>query len=759
MTFFVFLLILQPYANAEEIPATERIQFKDQVEKLEQKELKANPDQYEKISLLWKEIAEQLIRNIKNPEVSQKGEDQSMEDWRFHIARDFQLLKRASRLRARIIYELREKGQFNWSERTLDRMFLEIKLIPYKFRAYLYEKSYWFKETIGKGFWGFVDLIWEVFLFLLILGIPFLFIKLTKKLDRVIDRQKKKSFYLSLRSSFHRKLIPILSVISAYLMWFLSLVALNVVEFLLEASAFSEISFILPYAFYYVYYKIFRVTLEIFLQEFADTIEIESRVQLNKKIKNTSRFLGLFLLIVYSLRSTFKSILGESIIFQTIEPFFGWITLFLLFFVSHKWKKEISIYLNSTGLSLFALFAKYEDGALSYILSFPLLLLVVVHFITNKLLIWSSQFDLVKLIYARILRIKFETTRSSDKGLASVGDDYKESFLKASASYFDQSVFETKLFKNINKQVKDWLENATTEQTVAIYGPKGCGVTTFIDQYRQKLEGEGLKCLCLNVPAKTFTEKALDALLEPIKDLSSDEKVIVFMDNAHNFFLSTIGGFETYKRFLEKTEETRNVFFVVGFSDYAWMFLNSVLGENQYFRLECSLPRWHVEEIKDLILTLNSEAGYSIEYDPIFRSSQKVQEGVTSSESRYFYLLWERSSGNPGSAIYYWFRSLKQIRSNHLKVCLPIENQVSELSNLHQEMHFVYASLFRHENLTISEAARATNLPRSVVKQAIYRGLEEGFIVNRDGRYKIAMNWVDDLRKFLKGKNLIYESQ
>ena len=148
-----------------------------------------------------------------------------------------------------------------------------------------------------------------------------------------------------------------------------------------------------------------------------------------------------------------------------------------------------------------------------------------------------------------------------------------------------------------------------------------------------------------------------------------------------------------------------------------------------------------------------------MEYDPIFRSSQKVQEGVTSSENRYFYLLWERSGGNPGTAIYYWFRSLKQLREEHLKVCLPVDNQVSELSSLHQEMHFVYASLFKHENLTISEATRATNLPRSVVKQAVYRGLEEGFLISEDGRYQISMNWIDDLRKYLKGKNLIYESQ
>ncbi len=754
----IIFIILVTDLKAQEKPK-ERITFKDKVEQLEAENIRASVTEYENTSDIWKAIAEQLIQNIKDPTINQNESEISIEDWRFHVARDFQLLKRVSRIRAKTIQELRENGQFHFSEKTFERVLLEIKLIPYKLRAYLYEKSYWLKETLGRGFWGIFDIIWEVLLLLLIFTIPYLFVRVVKKIDRLIDKQRKKSFYLSFRSNFHRKIIPVLSVLSSYLLWTSILLALNIVEFLIDASAFSEFSFILPYLFYYVYYKLFQVTLEIVLQEFADTIEIPSRTQLNKKIRETSQFLGLFVLIVYSLRTTFKSILGESLIFQLIEPFFGWLTLVLLFYISQKWKEEIKIYLESTKLNYFTMLARFEDTIFSYLVSFPLLILIAIHFFTSRLLDWSSKFELVKLIYAKILRIKFETTRSASNDLNLVNEEYKKIFLSNSKSYFDDSVFNSTVFKSIDTQIKTWSEGENTEQTVAIFGPRGTGITTFLEKYKMRLENEGLECLTLNVPAKTFTEKSLDALLEPLAKIPKDKKVIVLMDNAHNFFLSTIGGFDTYKLFLERTEETRNVFFVVGFNDYSWMFLNSVLGENQYFRLECHLSKWPIEQIKRLILNLHNQTGFSLEYDSIFRSSQKVQEGVTSSENRYFYLLWERSGGNPGSAIFYWFRSLRQISANRLRVSLPVDNKINELFDLHQEMHFVYASLFRHQNLTISEATRATNLPRSVVKQAIYRGLEEGFVVNNDGRYQVAMVWIDDLRKFLKGKNLIYESQ
>ena len=74
-------------------------------------------------------------------------------------------------------------------------------------------------------------------------------------------------------------------------------------------------------------------------------------------------------------------------------------------------------------------------------------------------------------------------------------------------------------------------------------------------------------------------------------------------------------------------------------------------------------------------------------------------------------------------------------------------------------MHFIYAALFKHQNLNISEAARATNLPRALAKQALYRGVEEGFLDYDSGRYYVALSWFDDVKKYLKGKNLVYEAQ
>jgi len=239
--FFTIICFFSPPLKAqEEVP--QRTQFKERIERLEQLELQISQNKYEEISQLWKQIAEQLISNIKNPESNRQFDDQSIEDWRFHIARDFQLLKRVSRLRAKTLQELRQKNQFQWSEKTFERMLLEIKLIPYKLKAYLHEKSYWFKDSLSRGIVGMFALFWELVLFLIILAIPFLFFKITRKLDSVIDRQRKKSFYYSFRSQYHRRLIPLLSILSSYLVWVSTLFALIIVEFLLQASEFSSSS-------------------------------------------------------------------------------------------------------------------------------------------------------------------------------------------------------------------------------------------------------------------------------------------------------------------------------------------------------------------------------------------------------------------------------------------------------------------------------------------------------------------------------------
>ncbi len=752
-------LFAQPEQSSTPVTTTESLS-----QSLEQYNQPIDPEtivsQYNEVSELWQQVAlhlKSLFHRLPDSEV--QGTDQSMQDWQAEVSKRFSLLRRAGRERARYLEELQNQNLslFKVDNETFQRMGIEVTLIPYKFVAYFYEKAYWFRSQLNEGFSGFYYLVIELLILLAILLIPFVFVKLSRRIEKQIDLQKRRSFYLSYRSSWHRSLTNTLPVITEYMPWLFALVAIRVVGWLLQFSEFKEFSYLLPYFNYFVFYKLFRVTLELGLREFVSHLPMDSKENLNQKIQNTSKFLGLLLFGIYSVKTAFQSILGQSLIFSFIEPFFGILILLLLFYVSARWEIEIEKYLRNTNILVFQKYSKRMENRYSLFLSLPGLVLILAHFTARKLIEWSSQFEFVKLLYARVLRVKYESTRGDTSGLSLVGDEYREKFLAHCEGSWKDYLFEREFFKKIEAQVSHWNQEDNTEQTVAIYGPKGSGKSIFLNQAGGFFEEKGYNVLHLSVPERVFSEKSFEQTFEPIFSLPEDQKTIVFLDNAHNLFLSTIGGFKIYQQFLEKTEELKQVFWVATYNEYSWQFLNSVLGKNQYFRLELQIPRWTAQEIKEMILSFHEKMKYQIEYDQIFRSNQRLNEEVASAESRYFYLIWERCNGNPGMAIYYWFKSLRVINDSKLKVCLPAENPVGELSQLHQEMHFVYASLLKHENLNISEASRATNLPRSVVKQAIFRGIEEGFLTERDNRYCVGLDWLDDLKRYLRGKNLIYE--
>lgn len=716
--------------------------------------------EYNTISTLWEDVAQALKTQIKERPDHFEESQESFLNWQARVSSQFDLLKKVSKQREKYLAKLSAQGKslFQTDEKTGDRILLEVTLIPYKALAYFYEKSFWIRKNTNTGFSGYFHLIVEIIILFMILLVPFFFFKVAKKVEKKIESQKRKSFYLSFRSQWHRGLTSFLNIISEYLPWIFSFMALKLVGFLLLWSEFQELAHLLPYFYFYIYYKVFRVTLEFGLREFASNLKVESKEQTNQKIQKTSRLLGLVVFVIYSLKTAFMTTLGESLIFSIIRPFFGILILVWLFIVSARWKKEVKDYLNNSNLVILQRYADLMHGQLASILSLPGLIVILAHFMGKRVVEWSSKYDFVKRIYARVLKVKYESTRGDEDAARKVPQEYIEAFGERSQNNIQDNSLKSETFEAIDKQVKAWGEGKNIEQTVAIYGPQGSGKSVFLSQCQSAFSEQGIEVIEIKVPPKVFTEKSFDALFEDILAIPEDKKAIVLIDDAHNFFISTIGGFKTYQSFLEKMEEMRNIFWIAAFSDLSWQFLNNVLGKNQYFRLELKMPRWSSDSLKAMILQSHPNEQWKLAYDQIFRSSQRLHEGVTSAENRYFYFIWEKAHGYPGLAISYWFKSLQPVANNQMKVLLPRENAVNELSQLHQEAHFVYAAVLKHDNLNISEATRATNMPRAVVKQAMYRGYEEGFLLEDDGRYSVNIDWLDDLRKFLKGKNLLYEN-
>ena len=91
-------------------------------------------------------------------------------------------------------------------------------------------------------------------------------------------------------------------------------------------------------------------------------------------------------------------------------------------------------------------------------------------------------------------------------------------------------------------------------------------------------------------------------------------------------------------------------------------------------------------------------------------------------------------------------------------VGLPDEVSGSSLEKLDNDLHFVYAAVMIHENMTSDELVAVTALPERVVRTALKTASDTGFILRSENkRYRIAPLWYPTIMRLLARKNLLHE--
>ncbi|MEZ4750446.1 MAG: hypothetical protein R3B54_07405 [Bdellovibrionota bacterium] len=244
---------------------------------------------------------------------------------------------------------------------------------------------------------------------------------------------------------------------------------------------------------------------------------------------------------------------------------------------------------------------------------------------------------------------------------------------------------------------------------------------------------------------------------ELIEGDESRKKTVYLLDDAHNFFLADIGGFEGFRAFLELTNiRLKNTFWAAAFNVHSWNYLDSVFGKNRFFRTLIPLVEWSEEEIQNMILSRHRKSQFKLAYEKVVFAAQGNRGDFEDyAENTYFRLLWEQSSGNPRSAIYLWLSSLTRV-GNTIRVALPEDTDPEAFLDLQQDALFVYAAIVRHENLSTEEAIEVTDLPEGVVRHAIKVGMERSFLFRYGGRYRVSAGWHNTIVSFLTKRNYIY---
>lgn len=400
----------------------------------------------------------------------------------------------------------------------------------------------------------------------------------------------------------------------------------------------------------------------------------------------------------------------------------------------------------------------------------PLLLALLGSFMHKALF----DYDWYRKVFARSFKLRAATVEASQPGVVSDSaalEDYQRWFLdeKDASPFIDSG-----LYANVRKSLDQWLEDKSCENSLMLTGARGSGKTSVLNRLRSSVleEHPEVRVEVVEVPAKTTTEEAvldlvagilgIDLTAGPSALVRTDAErppTLVVLDNAQNLFLRRVGGLVGWETLLSLTNaRVENIFWLIVVNNQSWAYLSNIYGKEYQFRHIKTARPWSQNDIRSLILSRNHLSGYKIRYDDILLSTRGPEAGnIRNAEQLYFSLLWDACLGNPMLALRLWLSSV-HLKANTVVVGLPDEVSSSWLEQLSNDLHFVYAAIMIHENMTSDELVETTALPERVVRTALKTAYDAGIIQrSQERRYRIVPLWYSAMMKLLTRKNLLHE--
>lgn len=713
---------------------------------------------YKEITQLWREIA-LSEPSTETPEIFER-----------ELEAKTRLQSVASKLRSEIIQK--DKSQIELRDYIKDSVF-EIQIIPNKWISIFQLKYIQIKSHIDRKEYSLI--LPEVFSILLFVLIPFLLFKFYNGINNFLNDMRRDLARTFHQSLWKRKLAVHLQWLSPYISYAVTLAFLKISSDLIQKTLVAEISLLIPYLTYYIYYLIFKLTVVNVLRYSSERAMIlsyrDTRKKIIKHVKRLGRFLFFSMISLYSI----SSVSSKSLVYRELSVLFLGIGIILIYLLVFDWQNEINKILDRYLSDKYKPLITKLQKSILYKFMLPIFFIYSIWLpFGNVLKQQASEWSITRAIAAKLFKKKLESVEENSeqtqkKELPTTYLKYFEPTLEEDDIYFDSSLPHLEL---MTQEIQEWLDEKTDEHTMAIYGDKGCGKTLSLEHVTSKFQD--CDVVMAQVPSKLCQKsdvfKFLSHLvgesespgIESILNLDKELKpTIIVLDDAQNFFLAHFGGLDGIKALFEILNlRTNNIFWIASFNTYSWYYLNQAFRKNRYFRVSIKIKGFDEEDLQNLIMHRHKKSEFKLSYADIIQAFRSNDESgsTTYVETLFFRMLWEQSKGNPSLAMKLWISSLTPIRRNRLKVGLPMAYSSKILSEFSDECHFTYASIVRHENLTTKELTKVTNLDEGVVRHALRLGLENEFLTRGDdNRYRFDLSTQYQLINFLKAKNFIYE--
>lgn len=651
----------------------------------------------------------------------------------------------------------------------------EVAIVPYRWMATFYLRWLDIRQRLREGWEGVAEISFDALMLLGFLLIPWLVWLMSKVMSYRLDLLRIQLVRRSRRQPGAIHLALAIQKIQPYSAWLLMLSAVYAGQFLLALTLFAELAMLLNYLKYYIYYRLFRQLMQCDFMWLNKHLNPAKYADLRREVNLAAKALGILALLVFSLMFAIESLIRRGLVYHFSMQAFVYLGVLLAMGLAYQWRVVVAEALNRfMPVFLGERFAKVCVGRWALVAALPgfalLLMLLVLRIFRN----WLSRFEFVRRIAAEVFRLQLESGLDKRKSVvpAILAAEYRQGFVFSGVESPEQLQMPAMDgLEQIDALLNGWREGNSWVHSLAIVGHKGIGKTCLLEYLEQSFQAD--RVLRVVVPEKLTTRKQVLALLGEALGLGISGKetaltaemvgsqTVLFIDDAHNLFLSTQGGFEGFNTLLAlMTRSSHKLFWCLTFNHHAWNYLNSVNGRHQYFGAVHHLKPWSEKAVQSLILKMHEKTGYRLSYDDIIQAAgnQNYSSHVTYIENRFFNLLWQQARGNPRLAVYLWLSALRQVGEQSLRVGLPEDPDTSMLGDLSDDSLFVFASIALHENITLPQLLATTQLPEGVVKAVLDEGRRMKLLDCQSGTvYRLSVLYHYPVVRYLQAKHCLYE--
>ncbi len=303
-----------------------------------------------------------------------------------------------------------------------------------------------------------------------------------------------------------------------------------------------------------------------------------------------------------------------------------------------------------------------------------------------------------------------------------------------------------------------------------IVAERGCGKSLLLQRLATKFERQVLIFDCPPAGYEAF-QKAFACALDLSEDKASSEEIagglekcgarLIGIDNFHRLIRPVKGGRQGLDRLSQLFRETGGrILWVLTIDKLTWNFLNSVRAERAVTPAILKLPFWTEEQIGDLIAQRCRDADIAPDFGQLILPRYDDDAGQETLAERnrlaFYRLLWDAADGNPAVALRLWADSLAITEDGKFVVHLPSPSETSEIERLTPTQLLVLRVIAQSELIARNEVVESLRFSEANVGNAILVSLQQGWIEEVDGRYRLSWDWYRTITRVLVRRNFLY---